>query len=203
MQSVPTLCDPTGVPQQASLSMEFCRQKYRSELSFLTPVDLPSPGIELASLKSSALADVFFTTSANWEALQQCAKSLQSCPTLCDSMDCSLPGSSVRGILQARTLEWVAMTSRESSDPGIEPTSLSSPALAGGFFTTLPYGKPYFHSLVGRYWFGQTLHSGFSVSWMNFLANLIFELGCEGGCCKHSCQVIFWSIDYCSSWINT
>jgi len=35
------------------------------------------------------------------------AKSLQSCLTLCDLMDCSLPGSSVLGILQARILEWV------------------------------------------------------------------------------------------------
>ena len=38
------------------------------------------------------------------------AKSLQSCPTLCDPMDCSPPGSSVPGILQARTLEWVAIS---------------------------------------------------------------------------------------------
>ena len=37
------------------------------------------------------------------------AKSLQSCPTLCDPMDGSLPGSPVPGILQARTLEWVAI----------------------------------------------------------------------------------------------
>ena len=36
-------------------------------------------------------------------------KVAQSCPTLCDSMDCSPPGSSVRGILQARMLEWVAI----------------------------------------------------------------------------------------------
>ena len=65
------------------------------------------------------------------------AKSLQSCPTLCDPMDRSLPGSSVHGILQARILEWVAMPfSRGSSDPGIKPMSLMSPALAGGFFTT-------------------------------------------------------------------
>ena len=34
----------------------------------------------------------------------------QSCPALCDPMDCSLPGSSVHGILQARILEWVAIT---------------------------------------------------------------------------------------------
>ena len=38
------------------------------------------------------------------------AKSLQSCPILCDPMDCSLPGFSVHGILQARTLEWVAIS---------------------------------------------------------------------------------------------
>ena len=39
------------------------------------------------------------------------AKSLQSCPTLCDPIDRSPPGSSVHGILQARTLEWVAISS--------------------------------------------------------------------------------------------
>ena len=43
------------------------------------------------------------------------AKSLQSCPTLCDPMDCSPPGSSVHGILQARILEWVAMPSSRGS----------------------------------------------------------------------------------------
>ena len=37
--------------------------------------------------------------------------SLQSCPTLCDPMDCSPPGPTVPGILQARTLEWVAISS--------------------------------------------------------------------------------------------
>ena len=38
------------------------------------------------------------------------AKSLQSCPTLCDPIDCSLPGSSVYGISQEKILEWVAMS---------------------------------------------------------------------------------------------
>ena len=37
----------------------------------------------------------------------------QSCPTLCDPMDCSLPGSSVHGIFQARVLEWVAIAFSE------------------------------------------------------------------------------------------
>ena len=54
-----------------------------------------------------------------------CAKSFQSCLTLRDPMDGSLPGSSVHGILWARILEWVAMpSSRGSSDSGIEPASL-------------------------------------------------------------------------------
>ena len=43
------------------------------------------------------------------------AKSFQSCPTLCDPMDRSPPGSSVLGILQARILEWVAMSSSGGS----------------------------------------------------------------------------------------
>ena len=49
------------------------------------------------------------------------AKLLQSCPTsVCDPMDCSLPGSSVSGVFQARILEWVAVPfSRESPDPGV------------------------------------------------------------------------------------
>ena len=67
----------------------------------------------------------------------QRAKSLQSCLTLWNPMDCGPPGSSVYGILQARTLEWVAVpSSRGSSQPGIEPKSLTSPELPGGFFIT-------------------------------------------------------------------
>ena len=50
--------------------------------------------------------------------LWACAKLLQLCPTLYDPVDCSLPCSSVPGILQATILEWVAMpSSRESSQP--------------------------------------------------------------------------------------
>ena len=57
----------------------------------------------------------------------------KSCPTLCNPMDCSPPGSSVHGISQARILEWV-----DTPDPGIKPASPVSPALAGGFLTTEP-----------------------------------------------------------------
>ena len=64
---------------------------------------------------------------------------------VCDPMDCSSPGSSVHGILQARILEWVSISpSGDFLDPGIEPTSPASPALAGGFLTTEPPVKPGF-----------------------------------------------------------
>ena len=65
------------------------------------------------------------------------AESLQSCPTLCNPTDCSLPGSSVHRILQARILEWVAISSSRGSSRPRDQTHISvSPALAGGFFTT-------------------------------------------------------------------
>ena len=66
-----------------------------------------------------------------------CVLSHLSCDQLCDSMDCSPPGSSVHGILQVRILEWVAMPfSRDLPNPGIKPVTLMSPALAGRLFTT-------------------------------------------------------------------
>ena len=53
---------------------------------------------------SKALLLIYFMYAA-----AAAAKSFQSCPTLCDPMDCSPPGSSVRGIFQARILEWGAI----------------------------------------------------------------------------------------------
>ena len=67
------------------------------------------------------------------------AKSPQSCPTLCNPVDCSPPGSSVHGIFQDPwngILDWVAISySGDLPNPGIEPAFLTSPALASKFFT--------------------------------------------------------------------
>ena len=60
-----------------------------------------APGLMLGKINQSQ-KDQFFVATA--------AKSLQSCPTLCDPIDGSPPGSPVPGILQARTLEWVAIS---------------------------------------------------------------------------------------------
>ena len=65
-----------------------------------------------------------------------CAKSLQSCPTLCNPLECSLPGSFVHGDSPGKPMEWLLCPpAGDLSTPGIEPLSLTS-ALAGGFFTT-------------------------------------------------------------------
>ena len=63
---------------------------------------------------------------------------LQSCLTLCDPMGCSSPGSSVHGISRQEYWSGLAfLTPGDLPDPGIEPSSLASPALTGGFFTTV------------------------------------------------------------------
>ena len=70
------------------------------------------------------------------------AKFLQSCLTLCDPMDCSPPGTSVHGIVQARILEWAAIScSRRSSRLRDWTHASYISCTAGGFFTAKPLGK--------------------------------------------------------------
>ena len=74
-----------------------------------------------------------------WLSVRSKVKVAWSCSTLCNSMDCSLPGFSVHGILQARILEWVAIPfSRGSSQPR-DQTQVSH--TVGGFFTVWATGE--------------------------------------------------------------
>ena len=81
-----------------------------------------------------------------------CCSVAKLCLTLCDPMDCSPPGSSVHGFLQARILKWIAISSyRGSFWPRVEP---ASPVVADGIFTTEQPGKPHrmlYHSPVVKY----------------------------------------------------
>ena len=76
------------------------------------------------------------------------AKSLQSCSTLCDPLDCSLPGSSVHGIFQAGILEWITMPSSRGSFCPRDGTCISSIYLnwQADFLPLAPPGK---HSADG------------------------------------------------------
>ena len=72
-----------------------------------------------------------------------CAKSLQSRPTLCNTMDCSLPGSSVHGILQSKILEWVDLPSSRGSFQPRDRTFISCILhLQVGSLPLAPPGKP-------------------------------------------------------------
>ena len=65
------------------------------------------------------------------------AKSFQLCLTVCNPMDCSLPGSTVHGILQARILKWVAMpSSRGSFQPRDQTHIFCEFCIAGRYLTT-------------------------------------------------------------------
>ena len=99
-------------------------------------------------------------------------KKLQSCLTLCDPMDYSPPGSSVHGILQARTLEWVAMPSSRGSSQPRDQNQIS--CTAGGFFTV--WGTREAHSYLLnmlKFYF----HTDYSSSTsMNTLGHRLFPL---------------------------
>ena len=127
---------PWTAARLAPLSMEFPRKEYW--LSFPPPGDFLDPGIEPVSLASPTLAGGFFTTAPPGKPRNprvcMYTRLLQSRPTPCDPVDCSPPGSSVHGILQARILEWVAMPSSKGSSQHWDQTL--SPALAGGVFNT-------------------------------------------------------------------
>ena len=101
-QSCPTLCDPMNCSH--------------SLLQGILPI-VQTQGLNLGFLHCRL---ILYRLSHQENPCNLCmrAKSLQLCPTLCDPVDCSLPGPSVRGILQARIPDWVAMpSSRGSSQP--------------------------------------------------------------------------------------
>ena len=107
-------------------------------------VEIPGGGygdsLQYSCLENSMDRGVW-RAAAHGVAAAAAAKSLQSCPTLCDSIDGSPPGSPVPGILQPRTLEWVAISfSRGSSrprDPAL-PESLYHLSHQGTLLLLLP-----------------------------------------------------------------
>ena len=78
------------------------------------PMDCSLPGSSIHGIFQAEVLEwgaiAFSAKSHAAAAAAAAAKSLQSCPTLCDPIDGSSPGSPVPGILQARTLEWVAIS---------------------------------------------------------------------------------------------
>ena len=86
------------------------------------------------------------STYNNWwphaAAAAAAAKSLQSCPTLCDPIDGSPPGSAIPGVLQARTLEWVAISFSNAWKWKVKVKSLSRARLLATPWTTAYQAPP-------------------------------------------------------------
>ena len=144
LQSCPTLCDPIdgsppgspvpGILQARTLewaAISFSNAwKWKVEVKSLSHVwflatpwttayQAPSPmGFSRQEFMSVQIFIVYFSIDSESEVAQ-------SCPTLCNPVDCSLPGSTVPGILQARILEWVSI----SFSRGIFPAQGSNPSL--------------------------------------------------------------------------
>ena len=111
------------LPQRFFLDKEpTCRSRHKTQAGtfiLFANICFPWKHFQNRSWTRSYYFYLFLPLGAiNQMLIGMCAQSLQLCLTLCSPMNCSLPGSSVRGILQARILEWVAMPfSRESSRP--------------------------------------------------------------------------------------
>ena len=114
-QSCPTLCNPMDCSLPGS-SVQGIFQAIVLEwiaISFSSGFSLPRVRTRVA-----CIVDRHFTVWATREVLKSESEFAQSCLTLCNSVDCSPPGPSIHGILQARILEWVAISfSRGSSRP--------------------------------------------------------------------------------------
>ena len=97
------------------------------------------------------------TSFPNYACLS--AKSLQSCPTLCDPMDCSLPGFSIPGILHARTLEWISISFSNAWKWKVKVKSLSRVRLLVTPWTAAYQAPPSMGFSGQQYWSGVPLPS--------------------------------------------
>ena len=102
-----------------------------------------------------------FTSVIFIAILYWCCLGTKLCLPLCNPIDCSLPGSSVHGLSQARTLEWVAISSSRASSQPRDGTRIS--CLANGFFTTSYLGSSIF--VVG-------------ISYLEIIHHTSYKLGC-------------------------
>ena len=99
-----------------------------------------------------------------WRDIFAAAKSLQSCPTLCNPIDGSPPGSLIPGILQARTLEWVAISFSNAWKGQVKVKSLSHVRLLATPWTAAHQAPPSMGFSSQEYWSGVPLPSPRDIS---------------------------------------
>ena len=151
---------PWTVAHQVPLSRGFSRQEYWAKLSFLSLGDLPDTGMEPASTLPVEFFFFFFYTEPPGKPIRSIAdKSLHSCPTLCDPIDGSPPGSAVPGILQARMLEWVAISFSNAWKWKVKVRLHSCVQLLATPWTTAYQAPPSMGFSWQEYWSGLPLPS--------------------------------------------
>ena len=102
---------------------------------------------------------MWLSSTSQHVAAAAAAKSLQSCPTLCDPIDGSPPGSPVPGILQARTLEWAAISLSNAWKSKMKVKSLSRVQLSATPWTAAYQAPPSMEFSRQEYWSGVPLPS--------------------------------------------
>ena len=173
-----TLLTLWTVARQPPLSMGFSRQECWSGLPFPSPGDLPNPGIKPESptlqkargkipyKESWLMLPLYIPNKIPFlfyylleKLLLLLLLSLQSCPTLCDPIDGSPPGSPVPGIPQARTLEWVAISFSNVWKWKVKVKSLSHVRLLATPWTAAHQAPPSMGFSRQEYWSGVPLPS--------------------------------------------
>ena len=169
LSPVQVFATPWTAAHQAPLSLGLSMQEDWSRLPFPTPGNLPDWEMEPKSPAAPELAGRFFTTEPSGKPLRYltvaissipvAAKSLQSCPTLCDPKDGSPPGSPNPEILQERTLECVAISFSNAWKWKVKVKLLSRVQLFATPWTAAYQAPPPMGFSRQEYWSGVPLPS--------------------------------------------
>ena len=145
----------------ASMSLQLCP-------ILCDPVDSSPPGSIIPGILQARTLEwvaISFSNAWKWKVKVKsfiaaaAAKSLQPCPTLCDPIESSPPGSAVPGILQARTLEWVAISFSNAWQWKVKVKSLSPVRLLETPWTAAYQAPPPMGFSRQEYWSGVPLPS--------------------------------------------
>ena len=122
-----------------SFSQGYSWSRDQTQVSYITVDSLLTKPLGKPLFPVSRITTDFYVVLFKFSNILYLCLLTQSCPTLCDPMDCSLPGSTVLGILQARILEWVAISFSRVSSPPRDWTQVSF--TASRLFTTWDLGE--------------------------------------------------------------
>ena len=173
-QSCRTLCDPMDYSPSGSSVHETSQASTGVGCHFLLQGVFPTQGLNPSLLQVSRIVRGIFTAEPPGKPAEQLhsknvfhvkhtttttTKSLQSCSTLCDPTDGSPSGSTILGILQARTLEWVAIPSSNAWKWKVKVKSLSHVWLLATPWTAAHQAPPSMGFSRQEYWSGVPLPS--------------------------------------------